>query len=189
MMSICACLKETYCRLLNSAAVWIDEAVEKHMSESKLELKEVKISISCFLFLFFFFLSRRVLHPGRHPVRSTTPRFVSGQGWVAKSIVLRDCVRTHERHPCICASGCLRVHVHSVYSGGQGHCFHSPSPSLPHPICHECHASGWKLRKSPQENGCFHITNGGKRRGNGSGKVSAVLRRGQSKTVRMEKKN
>ena len=68
--------QKLYCRLLRS--VGTDEAVENHMLESKLELKEVKMSISCFLCVF--------LHPGHHPVYNTTSCIVSGQGWVGKSI-------------------------------------------------------------------------------------------------------
>lgn len=88
---ICACLKEPYCTLLNCAAVWIHEAIEKHMLESKLELKEVKISISCFLF-FVCFTSRSspCLQPNR---------FVSEQSRAEWLRVLCVCVcvrlRTH----------------------------------------------------------------------------------------------
>lgn len=118
MMSICACLKEPYCALLNSAAVWIDETVEKHMLESKLELKEVKISISCFLF-FVCFTSRSP------PCLQHNPCFVSGQGFSGWEYWVRDCVHTHthERYPRICVSGRLRVYVHRVYSGGRGIAF------------------------------------------------------------------
>lgn len=88
--------------------------------------------------------------------------FVSERGRVPR-VVVCEVVHTHVIFlhlcvwfwPCVCVCVCTRCVL-----WGQGHCFHSPSPSLPHPICHECHASGWKLRESPQENGCFHIANG-----------------------------
>lgn len=176
MMSICACLKEPYCALLNSAAVWIDETVEKHMLESKLELKEVKISISCFLF-FVCFTSRSP------PCLQHNPCFVSGQGFSGWEYWVRDCVHTHTHMNDIRVFVCLAafVYMSTECIVGAGALLSQPitftsTPNLSwvsrvRVKAEEVATIKWLLPHHKWE----------KSRGNGSRKVAAVLYRGQSK--------
>lgn len=84
--------QKLYCRLLHS--VGTDEAVENHMLESKLELKEVKISISCFLFFVCFYIQVITLF--------TTQPLALSQGRAEWLKSKRDCVHPHERCTCMC---------------------------------------------------------------------------------------
>lgn len=70
-----------------------------------------------------FLFSLCVLHAGHHPACNTTSCFCLRAGVSGYKYWAWDCVHTHERHPRICVSGCLRVCVHSVYSGGRGIAF------------------------------------------------------------------
>lgn len=128
---------------------------------------QVEGSQDLFRFPVFF-----VCFTSRSPpcLQHATSRFVSGVGQGGQERRVWDCVRTRAAVMYLRVSLPLCICLQCV-GWRQGHCFHRPSPSLPHPICHECHASGWKPRKWPRENGCFHIANGRGTGGNGSVKV------------------